>query len=202
MPDYKLIYFNAKARAEVAWFIFAQAGVDYEDVRVDKDEFQKIKASVVTELLPVLYVGEHELNGSGPICRYLAEEFNLAGKTALDRAKIGGAVDILDDLFEKMVVAFFGENQEKLKKELVDVHIPQCLRAVERMIVTNKSQGSWIFGNTVTYADLCLAVRVDEIIEKIPSLGESFPNVKKCIDSVKCLPNIVKWLEKRPKTTY
>ena len=36
-PNYKLIYFNARGRAEHIRYIFAYAGVDYVDERISKD---------------------------------------------------------------------------------------------------------------------------------------------------------------------
>ena len=45
MPSYKLTYFNAKGLAEVPRFLFAKAGVEYEDVRLDNEQFKVIKDS-------------------------------------------------------------------------------------------------------------------------------------------------------------
>lgn len=45
MPSYKLTYFNGKGRAEVTRLIFAQAGVEYEDVRIEIPDWPKYKAS-------------------------------------------------------------------------------------------------------------------------------------------------------------
>lgn len=46
MPNYKLIYFSSRARAELIRLLFAQAGVKFENkiVRDDK-EFEQLKAS-------------------------------------------------------------------------------------------------------------------------------------------------------------
>ena len=44
MPSYKLIYFNARGRAEVIRLLFAAAGVKYEDCRLNGEEFVKPKA--------------------------------------------------------------------------------------------------------------------------------------------------------------
>ena len=45
MPQYKLLYFNVKGRAELARLIFAYAGQKYEDVRYTSEEFAEIKPS-------------------------------------------------------------------------------------------------------------------------------------------------------------
>ena len=43
MPKYQLIYFNARVVAEVARLLFAEAGVEYEDTRIERDEWLKMK---------------------------------------------------------------------------------------------------------------------------------------------------------------
>ncbi len=45
MVQYKLIYFNAKGRAEIARQLFAQAGVAYEDKRLEGDQWPALKPS-------------------------------------------------------------------------------------------------------------------------------------------------------------
>ena len=45
MPTIRLIYFNARGRAEVSRMILAQAGVEYEDVRYNQEEWQAEKAT-------------------------------------------------------------------------------------------------------------------------------------------------------------
>lgn len=44
-PHYKLIYFNSRGRAEHIRFIFAYAGVEYEDVRIPKEKWPEFKKS-------------------------------------------------------------------------------------------------------------------------------------------------------------
>jgi len=41
MSSYKLYYFNARAGGEPIRIIFAQAGVKYEDVRFEREEWAK-----------------------------------------------------------------------------------------------------------------------------------------------------------------
>lgn len=40
---YKLIYFNARGRAEHVRFIFAYAGVEYQDFRVPKEKWPELR---------------------------------------------------------------------------------------------------------------------------------------------------------------
>jgi len=42
---YKLTYFNVKARGEPIRLIFAAAGVEYEDFRLEKSDWPQWKAS-------------------------------------------------------------------------------------------------------------------------------------------------------------
>ena len=42
--EMKLIYFNLRGFAEVTRLILAEAGVEYEDVRLTREEWAKIKA--------------------------------------------------------------------------------------------------------------------------------------------------------------
>ena len=41
---YKLIYFNLRGRAELARLIFAQAGVEYDDHRIEREEWPELKS--------------------------------------------------------------------------------------------------------------------------------------------------------------
>lgn len=204
MPSYKLIYFNGRGRAEHVRFIFAQAGVSYEDVRVTGEEFGKMKSSLPTGMLPVLEVDGTRLTGSGPIARFLAEEFDLAGSSNVERAKIAGIIDVVDDLFVKMVAAIFGKDElkEAAWKALTEEYIPKYCGVLEKIIVANNSPDGWVFGNMVTYADLYIAVILDKLYEKEPAMANTFPNIKKCIDAAKALPKIAEWIKNRPETPF
>lgn len=55
MPTYKLIYFEAKGRAELTRLVFAAGGVKYEDKRIDRiDDWPKVKASESMNWMSIL----------------------------------------------------------------------------------------------------------------------------------------------------
>ena len=45
MSGIKLTYFNLKGRAELSRLILAQAGVEYEDCRIDREDWAQLKTS-------------------------------------------------------------------------------------------------------------------------------------------------------------
>jgi len=48
--SYKLTYFNGRGRAEFSRLIFAQAGVKYEDVRIERAAWAELKPSQLNAL--------------------------------------------------------------------------------------------------------------------------------------------------------
>ncbi len=48
MPTYRVTYFNARGGAEMTRWIFAVAGIEYEDRRLVRDEWLKLKPGNVT----------------------------------------------------------------------------------------------------------------------------------------------------------
>ena len=47
MTGIKLTYFNLKGRAELARLILAQAEVDYEDCRIEREAWAELKTSEI-----------------------------------------------------------------------------------------------------------------------------------------------------------
>ena len=42
-PKYKLTYFDAMGRAEITRLVFAQAGLEYEDHRINRADWPELK---------------------------------------------------------------------------------------------------------------------------------------------------------------
>ena len=198
MPQYKLTYFGGRGRAEIIRLIFAQAGVQYEDKRITKEEWGELKPSTPNGSVPILEVGGKTLGGSFPIARLVAERHGLAGSNDLENAEIASIMDLLGDLFLAFVRAHFLEKDEtrkaELKKKFDEEDAPKYLSFLEKRVA-----GGWLYGSKVTYVDLAFfnfsGHLSDEALAK-------FPGLKSVKENVGALPNIAKWLKDRPQTQF
>ena len=98
MSTYKLTYFNGRGRAEVSRLIFAAAGQKYEDVRVEEGQWPSLKSQMPLGQIPVLEVDGTKLPQSAAIARFLAKQFQLAGKDNLEQAKVDAVADTIGDI--------------------------------------------------------------------------------------------------------
>ncbi|XP_077999156.1 hematopoietic prostaglandin D synthase-like isoform X2 [Glandiceps talaboti] len=143
MPKFKLIYFNCRARGEVIRLIFAAAGIEYEDFRLDRDdkEWSKFKSSFLFKHLPALEIegGVYTLYQTHAIARYLANEFGLAGKTNLEKAKVDMVADEIEDLWLGLKEYYFGPEEKKadILKEVFENKLPTGLDNLERVLTEN-----------------------------------------------------------------
>ena len=111
MSIYKLHYFNMRGRAEVARFLFAISGQEYEDIRIEKDDWVNQKANMPFHQIPVLEIVENEkstfISQSFTIARFLARKFSLDGNSELEKAQVDMVVEQLIDLQNAFIKAHF-----------------------------------------------------------------------------------------------
>ena len=207
MPSYKLIYFNARAAPEVIRFIFAQAGVKYEDVRVEGgsqgEEWKKMKPTTPFGVLPVLEADGKQLGGCRIIARYLAEQFGLAGENPFENAQIANIVDAVNDLNQELIKVWMEKDEARkaeMQKKLEEDIIPTKLKFFERHAATNVS--GWLAGK-LTWADFFLYISLEWVVKMTNDKAlNNFPGLTKMKASVEALPNIAKWIKERPVTEY
>jgi len=205
---YKIIYFDGRGRAEVMRLIFAVAGVDYTDERVDFGPgLAAVKPLAPFGQLPLLEVDGKILCQSNTCARYLAKHFKLAGKTDLEQAQADMIVDCLEDCWKPILVFNFEIKDEtkkaEAKKKFLEEQLPQFLTYLENILKKNHGGDKFIVGTELTWADLALIHYLFgvELAEGSAQLAKH-PKLKSLKEKVEALPKVAAWLAKRPKTQF
>lgn len=202
----KLTYFNARGMVEISRLILAQAGVDYEDIRVEKEKWSGMKNSTPFGGLPTLEVDGVTLCQSIPIARYLARKYGLHGKTEMDQAKIDMLVGCIRDAMAPGSAIFRESDptkKEVLRKKYEEEQLPEKMAMLEKLLIANDGGDGYYVGKELTWADLCFldftfnppSFEVDLHLEKYPKLKA----LKKRVEDA---PNIAAWIANRPQTPF
>lgn len=200
-PKCRLVYFNSRGLAELIRLVLAQAGVEYEDVRLDKEKFQEIKPTLPLSKVPVLEVEAGVLAESRAIARYVARENGLIGKNSFETALCDMLIDSVYDLFEG-AMAWQRETDETKKAELLKHFLTETAPPVltnYRSIIEKNGTGYFV-GDSLTWADIGLAYALDCLSKIDSSIIDAHAPLKAHIDKVLSLPNIKAWIDKRPVT--
>ncbi|XP_077985260.1 hematopoietic prostaglandin D synthase-like [Glandiceps talaboti] len=206
MPKYQLIYFNSRGRAEMTRLIFAAAGVEYDDVRFEQEQWETEKATgrYPFDQIPILKVDGYILAQSRAIARFVAKEHGLAGKDNLENAKIDVIVDVLEDVLVDFLDFFFFETDEEKKKVLESKYntnrVPVSLRGLEKLLKDNNGGDGYFVGDDLSWADLAFLAQMDYDVPRNATLLDDYPKLKALRERVMALPKIAEWREKRPET--
>jgi len=211
MVNYKLTYFDAKAVGEPIRFLFAAAGVDYEDDRIKIQDWGEVKGKLGYGQLPILYIDGEQLTQSYAIMRYLATLFDLVPKDPFLAARCDELADSLNDVrqkFRDLATLLINNRQEEadktaeVRQQLRDVHFPKFFAIFEEIV--GKTSGTYIAGEKLSWADLLLASWLDLWETLVTGPGSEylndFPKIKKLRQTVFELPGIKAHVNQRPDT--
>ncbi|CAF0964157.1 unnamed protein product [Rotaria sordida] len=205
MSTYKLIYFNGRGRAEVSRLIFAAAGQKYDDVRYERNEWPAHKSEMPLGQMPVLEVDGTKLPQSLTIARFLAKQFQLAGKDNLEQAKVDAVADTLSDLVSKYGPVRFEQDatkKEELTKKFLAEELPKHLQNLETLGKLYGNGGPFFVGNRLTWVDLYFYDMAANILQVDANCLDSRPWLKQNRAEVEKQPKIAEYLKNRPKTEF
>ncbi len=205
MSTYKLTYFNGRGRAEVSRLIFAAAGQKFEDIRVEHADWPAQKAHTPLGQMPVLEFNGVKIPQSMAIARFLAKQFNLAGKDNLEQAKVDAVVDTISDLFAKFVAVRMEKDETKkaeLSKSLVTEEFPKHLHNLEVLGKLHGHDGAFFVGRNLTWADLLFYTVGQAFLGTDENCLNNHPWLKQNRAEVEKQPKIAEYLKNRPKTAF
>ncbi|XP_050494751.1 hematopoietic prostaglandin D synthase-like [Bombus huntii] len=211
---YKLIYFNARGRAEHIRYIFAYTGIEYTDERIPEELWPEYKDSMPYKKLPVLEIDGKPVAQSNAVARYLARKYDLMGKDEWDAMICDELVDTLGDLKQGEYICYYRmeenpEKKEARKNQLLNETIPFYLTKFDQIIGKNKG---YIIPSTVqnkciqtffqtTWADFVFAAALEnyEYMFGAPAL-DKYPALRALKKRIHRIPAISDWLIRRPFT--
>ena len=214
----KIIYFDTPFwRAEVARLALFIGGVDFKDVRVDREEFNQIKLTGATsegikipfKQLPVLSVDGQSISQTGAIARYCGKLSNLYSDEILVCAQIDQIIDLMTEingLIRPSMIENDPEKKKLLRAELSDILLPKKIQFLEDLIADN-DENDYCVANQLSIADLavwrCMGWLSTGIIDGISmDLIKPFQRVYNVCWNIEHNPKVIEWISRTYPDTY
>ena len=210
----KFIYLNAPFwRAEIGRIALHVGNIDFEDTRISRDEFLRLRKSgklddgttIPFRQIPCLIVDEQSINQTGGISRFCGKMSGLYPiENAVDAALIDQIIDMATDLTVLLGPSGKEKNEEKkksMREKLAQGALVKKISFLEELLEGGK--GDWFVGKNITIADLAIwrlmGWFTSGMIDYLPTnLIAPFPNLKKVCLNVEKHPKVMEWI----KMTY
>jgi glutathione S-transferase len=199
MTKPRLIYFDAPvSRGEECRLAFQLAGVDFEDVRIKREDWPALKPTTPFGGLPVLEVpGKPPLGQSNAILALIGRRHGLHPKDELEAARHEAMMCHAEDL--RSVVAptiriADPDGKRKAREALVADYLPTWAGRVEKLI----GDGPFFAGASIHVVDIKLYMCVrwfnGGAVDHIPAtIFSGFPKLTRLHDAVHADARIKAW---------
>jgi len=204
-----LIYFDFPFwRAEIARLSLFIGNIEFEDVRITSDEFQRVKSNgqldngikIPFNQLPCLVVDNISIAQTGGIARFCGKLANLYPQNDnLEAAKIDQFIDIATDLTELISKTKVEDRKNLSVGELT-----------RKLSILNKSMelsNGYLVGNTISIADIAIWRLMGWItsgsLDGIPlDVLKDHNNISKICLLVDKHPKVNEWINKTYPKNY
>ena len=213
----KLVYFNGRGLAEISRMVLAIGGEEYKDVRypikiidwskhqMEKEEFEKDKANgkLVRSLnkLPYLEVDGVVVPQSKSIERFLAKKYNLMGTSDIEALRIDSLCECVRDFKDAYQSVRKAENKVEATNQWFTKTLVEKLSLLENLVDGN----GFTVGEKLSLSDVVLYAFITQFFDnKEASMNATLasPKIRSVIENVSTVPQLVSWIEKRPKTDF
>ncbi|CAF3348008.1 unnamed protein product [Rotaria socialis] len=205
MSSYRLHYFNGRGRAEVSRLIFAAVGQKFEDIRYEQNEWPTHQARMPLGEMPVLEYEGFKIPQSLTIARFLAKQFQLAGRDNFEQAKVDAIIDTISE-FALSLGTISREKDETKKQEgmrkLFTEDVPYHLQHLELLGKSYGVGGPFFVGNHLTWADLYFYDAAESLLRISGTVLNRFPWLISNRQEIERQPKISAYLKSRPQTLF
>jgi glutathione S-transferase len=199
MTKPKVTYFDfAGSRGEEVRLALTIAGVPFEDSRLDRETFAKLKPDLPFASLPIFELEGHEVFGqTNAILRLIGRMHDLHPEELFEAARHDALMDSVEDLRHRIAPTMRmpdGAEKTAARHQLASDYIPLWAKCIERLV----GNGPFVGGKRPSVADIKLFM-VDRWIsggsvDDIPSdVFDSYPKLKAVAKGIKTHPAVVAW---------
>ncbi|CAH1163518.1 unnamed protein product [Phaedon cochleariae] len=200
MPEFKVHYIDHTGRAEPIRMILSYGRIKFEDIRMDKEGFIKLKPTLPLGQIPVLEIDGQMIPQSIAICRYLATLVKLNGDDAEENLRIDVAVDTIIDL-QKRLLNFVNEKDEEKKKTMEQVVVNETVPFfLKRFNDEAGDNGGFIAIKRISWVDIlfiCVYEGITNMLKK--DMLADYPNLVKAKNNILAVPTLREWIKSRPE---
>lgn len=201
MPQYKIIDYSFTTAAELARAILEYAGVQFEDVRLDRDKAEAAEKDTLFGMLPVLEVDGKIIAQNQSICRYLAREHGLVGQDNVEAALSDLVMDGLWHMFAKVRRAqphdMTREERCEIIKKMIAEDVPKYMGGFEAMLKNRKDENDFIAGKQVTWGDIGLTLALAALKYRHGLNLDAYPLLHSYLHKMMDVPQLAEFLAKR-----
>eukprot|EP00775_Hariotina_reticulata_P005347 gene5347-5583_t len=200
----KLIYFALPGRAEVARLLLTIGNVEFEDKRMNFEEWGAAKAGLGAPFgqLPVLEVDGKLLAQSAAIDRFCAKKAGLLSDDPWKVALADQAYFFCEDIWQTMYPTFrIKDPEEKLKarQELVSGTLADKLKLLSKLI--EGKSGKYLTGDELSHGDLAVFCQLSVLqsgwLDGVPrDILTSYPVLKEFRNAIATLPEVAAFYAK------
>ena len=202
MAKLKVTYFDfAGSRGEELRLALAIAGVAFDDHRIDRGTFSRLKPDLPFASLPILEVeGKGVFGQSNAILRLIGRQYGLHPDDPFKAARHDALMDAAEDLRARMSPTLRMQDMDEkraARQQLAGDYIPQWGRCIERAI----GAGPFVGGDRPSVADVKLYMVHTWIssggIDFVPAdLFDPYPKFNRVADGIRNHPAVIAWYAK------
>jgi len=194
-PKLKLTYFNGAGRAEASRLAFFIGGVEFEDHRINFEDFSALKPTLPYGQLPILEVNGKVVSQSSAILRYAGSCSGLYPKNDLMKAlQIDEIVDQALDITNLCSKLRFTKD-DNARDPLIERVMPMIAALDSRL----SSFGTpYAVGSELTVADLAInSIMTPIAANMVPGLSsevlESCKTLSSIVSKVQAHSKVIEW---------
>ncbi|XP_067421549.1 glutathione S-transferase 3-like [Emydura macquarii macquarii] len=194
----KLYYFDGRGKMESIRWLFAAAGIEFEEEFLEtREQYEKLlqDGDLLFQQVPMVEIDGMKMVQSRAILSYIAGKHNLYGKDLKERALIDMYVEGTTDLMTLIIMYPFSSAEDKEKKRAVIIQkATNRYFPVYEKILKDHGQ-DFLVGNQFSWADVHLLEAILMVEEKKSDVLSEFPHLQAFKARISNIPTVKTFLE-------